>query len=131
MYSDSRSATIRNDRGQFSTQGENCGRVQDIILGGSYMAVYVLVKHTVEDYAKWKPVYDEDGAVRKQKGSTGATVYTVNGNANEVIVITEWPDMESAQSFAQNPELPVVMKRAGVTGHPEVYFLEKVDWQSA
>ena len=30
---------------------------------------YVLVIHKVEDYAKWKTVYDEDGATRKAKGS--------------------------------------------------------------
>ncbi len=28
---------------------------------------YVMVIHRVEDYAKWKPVYDEDGAIEKQR----------------------------------------------------------------
>ena len=95
------------------------------------MAVYVMVKHNVEDYDKWKPMYDEHGPVRKKHGSTGATVYKVQGNPNELVVMTEWPDMKSAQSFAQDPGLPEVMKRGGVMGQPEIYFLEQVDRQSA
>ncbi len=95
------------------------------------MSVYVFVKHKVEDYGRWKPLYDEHGAVRKKLGSTGATVYQVQGNPNELVIMTEWPDMESAQSFAQDPNLPQVMQRAGVIGQPEIYFLEQVDRQSA
>jgi hypothetical protein len=58
---------------------------------------YVLVIHKVEDFDKWKSVYDEDGATRKDKGSKGAFVFR-NANA-----------------------------KAGVTGQPDVYYLEEIE----
>lgn len=95
------------------------------------MSAYVLVKHKVEDYDRWKPVFDEHGAVRKQQGSTGATVYRVQGRPNDLVIISEWPDMEHAQAFAQDPSLPAAMQRGGVSGAPEIYFLEEIERQPA
>jgi hypothetical protein len=33
---------------------------------------YLLISHKVEDYAKWKPVFDEHGATRKASGFQAA-----------------------------------------------------------
>ena len=88
---------------------------------------FVLVIHEVEDYDKWKPVYDEDGAVRKAKGSKGAFVFRVAENPNKLIVLTQWEDMESAKSFAEGDELRVTMQKAGIKGQPEVYYLEEIE----
>ena len=33
---------------------------------------YVLVRHKVEDYDRWKPVYDDSDGTRKAGGSRGA-----------------------------------------------------------
>jgi len=44
---------------------------------------YLLVRHKVEDYAKWKPVFDEHGAARKAGGSKGARVFRFIDNPNE------------------------------------------------
>jgi hypothetical protein len=35
---------------------------------------YVLVRHKVQDYGKWKSIYDEHGSARKMGGSKGARV---------------------------------------------------------
>jgi hypothetical protein len=32
---------------------------------------YFIVRHTVEDYNKWKPAFDEDGKTRAAAGSQG------------------------------------------------------------
>jgi heme-degrading monooxygenase HmoA len=92
---------------------------------------YVVVRHNVEDYSKWKPVYDEHAAFRKQTGSTGARVLRDTNDPTNVIVITEWPSMEAAQTFASSPSLHEAMGRAGVTGRPDVFFAEEVDVQPA
>jgi hypothetical protein len=34
---------------------------------------YVIVKHTVADYARWKALFDADGANRQAGGSKGGT----------------------------------------------------------
>ena len=92
---------------------------------------YLLVRHKVEDYAKWKPVFDENGAARKAGGSKGARVFRNTDNPNEQVVITEWPTLEQARQFAQSPDLREAMQRAGVIGMPDVLFLDEVDRQPA
>lgn len=92
---------------------------------------YVVVRHNVEDYARWKPVYDEHAAFRKETGSTGSRVLRDLNDPTNLIVISEWPSLEQAQQFAQSPNLHEVMGRAGVTGRPDVIFAEEVDVQPA
>ena len=92
---------------------------------------YLLVRHKVEDYAKWKPVFDEHGAARKAGGSKGARVFRSVDNPSEQVIITEWPTLEQARAFAQSPDLREAMQRAGVLGKPEVLFLDEVDRQPA
>lgn len=93
--------------------------------------IYLLVRHKVEDYAKWKPVFDEHAAARKEGGSTGARVLRNVDDPSEQLIITEWPDLEHAQAFAASPDLREAMQRAGVIGRPDVVFLEETDRQPA
>ncbi len=95
------------------------------------MATYVLVRHQVEDYDKWKPGFDAHGAERQEMGSRGARVFRVEGSPNEQIVITEWPDSAAAHAFAELASLRAAMQNAGVVGRPDVYFLEEADNQPA
>ncbi len=92
---------------------------------------YLLVRHKVEDYARWKTVYDEHAASRKAHGSRGARVLQNVADRSEQLILTEWPDLEHARKFAGSPDLKEAMKQAGVIGAPEVIFLEEVDWQPA
>src|SRR5439155_16045997 len=39
------------------------------------MATKVIVQHHVQDYERWKPVFDEHGAVRRQHGATGHRIH--------------------------------------------------------
>ncbi len=87
---------------------------------------YVMVLHHVEDYARWKPVFDEDGEVRKDKGSKGASIYKNNDDPNHLVVITEWENLEKAKNFAESEELKNTMVKAGVIGRPAVFYLEEI-----
>jgi heme-degrading monooxygenase HmoA len=50
---------------------------------------------------------------------------------NEVFVLLEWDSMEKIQQFAQSDELKERMQQAGVTGPPDIYFINLVDSPSA
>lgn len=89
--------------------------------------IYLLVHHKVEDYTKWKAVYDEHQASRKDAGSLGARLLRNVNDPNEEVIITTWPDLEHAQAFASSPDLRDAMQRAGVSGMPEVLFLEEIE----
>lgn len=88
---------------------------------------YVLVIHKVEDYDKWKPVYDEDRATRKAKGSKGAVVFRTADDPNKIVVMSEWENITMAKNFAEAEELRITMLKAGVIGQPEISYLEEIE----
>ena len=92
---------------------------------------YLLVRHKVENYDKWKPVFDAHGATRKAGGSKGARLFRNAADPNELVTLFEWDNLEKAQKFAQSPELREAMQKAGVVDHPDLYFLDEVEQQSA
>jgi hypothetical protein len=82
---------------------------------------YLVVRHKVADYAKWRPVYDEDNARRRANGATGVSqVYRDVDDPNTTIAIMEWDNPENALKFANDPALADVMKKAGVIGQPSL-----------
>jgi heme-degrading monooxygenase HmoA len=86
---------------------------------------HILVHHKVEDYVKWKPVYDRHGSFRSENGSKGGKVFQSANDPNDVFVLLEWESTESLQKFSQSDSLKEAMKESGVVGMPEVYFLEE------
>ena len=92
---------------------------------------YLIVHHTVEDFAQWKPFFDSDTAARKAAGSQGGQVLRGTDNPNEVVIIFKWDSTENAHQFTQSPALREVMHQAGVIGRPDIYFLEVVEQVSA
>ena len=88
---------------------------------------YVLFHTKVEDYAKWKPVFDEHGAARQAAGSKGGYLFQSADDPNELVIIFEWDNLEKARQFVQSDDLRQAMERSGVTGPPEIHFLELAD----
>ncbi len=88
---------------------------------------YVLVRHKVQDYAKWKPVFDEHGATRQASGCQGGTLFRMANDPNNTVILFEWDDLEKARRFAESEDLHEAMQRAGVADQPDIYFLEELE----
>ncbi len=88
---------------------------------------YLLIRHKVEDYAKWKSEFDKHGDARKASGFKGGYIFHNADAPNEVLVLMEIEDMEKARQFAQSEEVRQAMQRAGVLGKPDVIFLDEVE----
>ena len=89
---------------------------------------YLLVRHKVEDYERWKPVFDHDhGANRKRSGSQGGWILRNAFDPNELVILLEWDSSENARHFVNADATREAMQRAGVTDEPDVYFLEEVE----
>jgi hypothetical protein len=56
---------------------------------GGIAIVYVVIKHRVEDYSKWKPVFDEDASRREKAGCKGWQLFHSLDNPNEITIILE------------------------------------------
>lgn len=93
--------------------------------------VHVIVRVTFEDYEKWKPVFDEAVGLRKAYGSKGVRVFRNMEKANEAVIFGEYEDLEKVRQLFQSQEFRETAKRAGLSGPPQVSFLEQVDQLSA
>jgi heme-degrading monooxygenase HmoA len=88
---------------------------------------YVLVRAKVEDYAKWKTVFDQHGATRQASGSKGGYLFRNADDPNETVILFEWDEMEKARQFSQSDDLRQRMQQSGVVDRPDMYFLEEVE----
>ncbi len=83
----------------------------------------IFVRHTLEDYAVWKELFDGHDEVRKSHGCTGVSVFRNAENSNEVLVETVWENKEGAMEFMHDPSLKETMEKARVIGAPEFSFV--------
>ncbi len=92
---------------------------------------WILIRHKVEEYAKWKPVFDEHGTTRKTSGFKGGYVFRNADDRNEIVILLEVEELEKARQLVESEDLREAMQRSGVADKPDVYFLDEVDRPSA
>lgn len=88
------------------------------------MTATLIVRHPVADFATWKGVYEEVGSLRDAHGCTGDRVFVAPGDANDVLVVHDFPSVDQAQAFAADPALGEAMGRAGVAAPPRIEIFE-------
>jgi quinol monooxygenase YgiN len=88
---------------------------------------YLVIRHTVEDYARWKPLFDQHCVTRQNNGCRGGQLFRNANSPNELVILFEWDNLEKARQFSQSSDLREIMRRAGVIGQPDIYFLEKIE----
>ena len=86
---------------------------------------YLYARHSVKDYDAWKSVFDSVSDLRRENGERSYQILRNGNGSNEVIALFEWDSLENAQRYASSPELKEAMEQAGVTGPPEILFLEE------
>lgn len=82
----------------------------------------MIIRHKVEDYAKWKRGYDDADWLRKKHGITYASLHHEVSNPKDIIAIHQFKELKEAQEFAN--DVPALMKEIGVVGKPEIWFSE-------
>jgi hypothetical protein len=90
------------------------------------MSATLVVRHSVNDYATWRPVYEELESLRVQHGCTDKRVLVTPGDANDIFITHDFPTVEQADAFAHDPALREGMERAGVAGAPRIEIFESV-----
>jgi hypothetical protein len=87
---------------------------------------YVIIRHKVADFGKWKPVYDIHQPARQAAGLKDVHLWRNEDDPNEVIAVFESSDLSKARDFAGSSDLKEKMKDAGVQGAPDILFLTEV-----
>ena len=86
----------------------------------------VSIKQQVEDFEKWKRAFDEHEPARLEHGIQIVSIYRGVENKNLVIVNAQGSSPDSFQTFFNNPKMKEAMERAGVSGAPEITYLEEI-----
>ncbi len=86
----------------------------------------VLVKIRVEDYEKWKSMFDNFNEERKAAGSKGANIFRDAEDPNLVIILLKWDDLNNARKFYEPRINKKIPQKGGVT-EEEINFLNEAE----
>ena len=92
---------------------------------------YLIIRHQIEDYERWKPVFDDHASTRAEYGSTGYQLLRSADDPNELCMVFEVQDLDRARELVFSDELGEKMQDAGVADQPDFYFLNEVERGSA
>ena len=84
---------------------------------------YLLVRHKVSDFSKWKAAYDAHLPAREEAGLKEGHLLRNMEDPNEVILLFEAEDLQKAKEFGASADLREAMQNAGVVDKPDIYFL--------
>ena len=87
---------------------------------------YVLIVHEVADYAKWKAIFDDAAALRRDAGEIEYRLLAFDTDANRVVHFSRWSSLSAARAFFESPELLEIRRVAGVRA-PEFLYLNEIE----
>lgn len=85
---------------------------------------WLMIKHKVEDYEKWRPLFDEDESNREAAGMVTVSVGKDKDDANMIRIMFAFDDLEKAREYSVSEELKTKMEEAGVIGEPTFKWME-------
>jgi len=86
--------------------------------------MYLLVRHKISDFVKWKSVYDAHLSAREKAGLKEEHLLRNADDPNEVLLLFCVEDFDKAKAFSSSADLRQAMERSGVSDKPGVYFLK-------
>jgi hypothetical protein len=84
---------------------------------------YLLVRHKVSDFSKWKAAYDGHEPARQKAGLKEEHLLRNMDDPNEVVLLFQAAEIAKAKEFGQSADLREAMQAAGVVDKPDIYFL--------
>jgi len=86
---------------------------------------YVLIRHKVQKYEAFEPVYKDDEARRRRGGSKKGRLFRNVADPGNLVALFEWDTIENARKFADSYELKEAVEWAGSTP-TEAIVLEEI-----
>jgi quinol monooxygenase YgiN len=89
------------------------------------------VRHRVEDYSKWKEVFDSMAEYRRSHGWKGYRIYAIEGDNNHLLVMEEFETEDQIREALRSDYVREAMGRAGVSDEPDIQVVELLEEGSA
>ena len=85
----------------------------------------VIAQTNFEDYDRFYETFSTRGLEkRREYGCRGVRILRDLGDPRRVVNIFDW-DREDLERFLEDPEVPEIMRAAGLRGRPEFTFVEE------
>ena len=84
---------------------------------------YVMIRHKVKDFKKWKAAYDAHVPARNGAGLKERCLLRNTKSRNDVWILFEANNLARAKDFCASADLRAAMKKAGVTDKPDLAIL--------
>jgi L-rhamnose mutarotase len=88
------------------------------------------VRHRVEDYSKWKDVFDSMAEFRRSHGWKGYRIFAIEGD-NHLLVMEEFETEDQIREALRSDYVREAMGRAGVSDEPDIQVVELLEEGSA
>jgi hypothetical protein len=84
---------------------------------------YLLVRHKVADFSKWKAAYGAHLPARQKAGLREEYLLRNVDDPSEVVIWFKAEDVKAAKDFGASSDLREKMREAGVIDTPDIYYL--------
>jgi quinol monooxygenase YgiN len=88
---------------------------------------YVMIRHKVANYAKWKRTVKSFAKFRQASGEKCFFVSRSSKQPKDLLVWCAWDNAARMKKFMKSRDLRQAMKAAGVLGKPEVSFFNQLE----
>ena len=88
---------------------------------------WVHVRHRVEDYPRWKEVFDSTAEYKRSHSWKGYRLHAIEADRNHVLVMEEFETEDQAREFIGSDYLREAMGRAGVSDGPDILVVELLE----
>ena len=87
---------------------------------------FVLITHDVEDYRKWKAIFDDAATIRAEAGELDFRLLRAAENERRIVHFSRWSSLAAAKAFFESDALVAIRKRAGVHA-PSFHYLDQIE----
>jgi hypothetical protein len=87
---------------------------------------YLLYRHKVADFTKWKRAYNAHLGARQLAGLTELHLLQNIDDPNEVVILFAADDLNKAKALTFSAEVRAIIQNSGVVGEPDFCFLNRV-----
>jgi quinol monooxygenase YgiN len=85
----------------------------------------MLIQMKVDDFAKWKKIFDSRAGVRASSGALSGQFYRDESDPNKLTLLFRWDSLANARKYAESQGLKAAYEEAGVGGSPVFSFLNE------
>lgn len=87
---------------------------------------YVLIIHDVEDYGRWKEVFNAASSIRRDAGEIDYKLLHEQSDERKIVHFSRWHSLKKARLFFESGKLADIRRLAGVKA-PQFLYLQRIE----